>query len=312
MILKNRQFYHQWFDYLVHISSKRNYVYYEIPKNACSTIKKTLIQSESTKIVENIHNRNESSLISPTEYNFDVRSKFKFCFIRNPYSRILSCYLDKIERKNQKNIYYCKILNFQYNQSLSFVDFLNKLKKDDNIYRDIHWAPQSFLLPIDLGYVDFYGKFENFHNDFLYVLKKISLNPESIYRVEPHKTNSCDKLEKYFTNEAIEIVQELYADDFRLFKYDFNIENQKSDLQDIVDGRDVAIKDLNIKLNLQKFYSLSTAKPLEKTIKRLEDEKSNLQTQINQLQNTLNALPIKKQQLKISNLEQDLINKKLQ
>lgn len=36
-----------------------------------------------------------------------------------------------------------------------------------------------------------------------------------------------------------------------------------------------------------------------------------LQTQINQLQNTLNALPIKKQQLEISNLEQDLINKKL-
>ncbi|HEG5396486.1 TPA: hypothetical protein SEZ58_001511 [Campylobacter coli] len=44
---------------------------------------------------------------------------------------------------------------------------------------------------------------------------------------------------------------------------------------------------------------------------KLIDEKSNLQTQINQLQNTLNALPIKKQQLEISNLEQDLINKKL-
>ncbi|WP_059006517.1 hypothetical protein [Campylobacter coli] len=45
---------------------------------------------------------------------------------------------------------------------------------------------------------------------------------------------------------------------------------------------------------------------------KLIDEKTNLQTQINQLQNTLNALPIKKQQLEISNLEQDLINKKLQ
>ncbi|MGJ0190599.1 DUF1919 domain-containing protein, partial [Campylobacter coli] len=45
---------------------------------------------------------------------------------------------------------------------------------------------------------------------------------------------------------------------------------------------------------------------------KLIDEKSNLQTQINQLQNTLNTLPIKKQQLEISNLEQDLINKKLQ
>ncbi|BEK08378.1 hypothetical protein B10879_03580 [Campylobacter coli] len=45
---------------------------------------------------------------------------------------------------------------------------------------------------------------------------------------------------------------------------------------------------------------------------KLIDEKLNLQIQINQLQNTLNTLPIKKQQLEISNLEQDLINKKLQ
>ncbi|MGI7163395.1 hypothetical protein ACNGDD_07345, partial [Campylobacter coli] len=39
---------------------------------------------------------------------------------------------------------------------------------------------------------------------------------------------------------------------------------------------------------------------------KLIDEKLNLQIQINQLQNTLNTLPIKKQQLEISNLEQEL------
>ncbi|EAK6286798.1 alpha-2,3-sialyltransferase [Campylobacter lari] len=44
----------------------------------------------------------------------------------------------------------------------------------------------------------------------------------------------------------------------------------------------------------------------------LISEKINLQNQLNQFQNTLNSLPIKKQQLEISNLEQDLINKKLQ
>ncbi|MCV3383863.1 hypothetical protein L8T67_00495 [Campylobacter lari] len=44
----------------------------------------------------------------------------------------------------------------------------------------------------------------------------------------------------------------------------------------------------------------------------LINEKTNLQNQLNQFQNTLNSLPIKKQQLEISNLEQDLINKKLQ
>ncbi|EAL3939292.1 sugar transferase [Campylobacter lari] len=44
----------------------------------------------------------------------------------------------------------------------------------------------------------------------------------------------------------------------------------------------------------------------------LINEKTNLQNQLSQFQNTINSLPIKKQQLEISNLEQDLINKKLQ
>ncbi|MCV3482683.1 hypothetical protein [Campylobacter sp. CNRCH_2014_0184h] len=44
----------------------------------------------------------------------------------------------------------------------------------------------------------------------------------------------------------------------------------------------------------------------------LINEKTNLQNQLSQFQNTINSLPMKKQQLEISNLEQDLINKKLQ
>ncbi|MFG5101129.1 hypothetical protein O8I36_05430 [Campylobacter lari] len=59
--------------------------------------------------------------------------------------------------------------------------------------------------------------------------------------------------------------------------------------------------------------------PLQTQITNLTNEKqnliserANLQNQLSQFQNTINSLPIKKQQLEISNLEQDLINKKLQ
>ncbi|HEG2581381.1 TPA: hypothetical protein SCV07_000699 [Campylobacter lari] len=73
---------------------------------------------------------------------------------------------------------------------------------------------------------------------------------------------------------------------------------------------------LQVKLPIE---SVSLYSDLQTTItiltnekQSLIDDKINLQNQLAQFQNTLNFLPIKKQQFEISNLEQDLINKKLQ
>ena len=46
-------------------------------------------------------------------------------------------------------------------------------------------------------------------------------------------------------------------------------------------------------------------------IKSQKENIENLTTQLNTLNNQINSIPIKKQSLEISNLEQDLINKKL-
>ncbi|MCH3717604.1 hypothetical protein LZB68_00665 [Campylobacter lari] len=56
----------------------------------------------------------------------------------------------------------------------------------------------------------------------------------------------------------------------------------------------------------------STISSLEQNKIQLSQEKDKIQQDNASLRQTLNSLPIKKQQLEISNLEQDLINKKLQ
>ena len=100
---------------------------------------------------------------------------FKFGFVRNPWSRILSEY-------RYRNYFY----------HLSFRDFvLNKMPKpgwSDN-YR--HVMPQYDMLYDESGnlLVDFVGRFENLQQDFDKVCKALSISSSSL----PHRNKSNKK-----------------------------------------------------------------------------------------------------------------------
>ena len=91
-------------NYLINISKTYKYVYLETPKVACSTIKRTFQKAEVTalggEVAKNIHDKNLSPLLSPLDIQngldsmFEGDEFFRFSFVRNPYSRILSAYLD--------------------------------------------------------------------------------------------------------------------------------------------------------------------------------------------------------------------------
>ena len=95
------------FEYSINVSIKHRYVYIETPKVGCSTIKDTLQRMEldypdlQRSDPEMIHDRNYSPLLRPAQtWGLDrllhSRDFFVFCFVRNPYTRLLSAYLDKI------------------------------------------------------------------------------------------------------------------------------------------------------------------------------------------------------------------------
>jgi hypothetical protein len=104
----------------------------------------------------------------------DFSRYFKFSFVRNPWSRILSEYRYR-----------------NYFKHLSFRDFvLNKLPKPgwDDKYR--HVMPQYDMLHDDQGnlLVDFVGRFENLQADFDTVCRRLEIAHSKV----PHQ-NKSDK-----------------------------------------------------------------------------------------------------------------------
>jgi hypothetical protein len=225
------------FDYLVNVSQRFKYVYIETPKVACSTVKYHLqmieFDEDERRIYRDVHNRAFSPIRRISELGLtddtlnDVMfgaDYFHFMFVRNPYTRTLSCYLDKIVKGSHDEVAAKrKILEVPVDEEISFEDFLRAVQKQPINKMDIHWTPQTYLLGVSQGYrYDFIGRFENFDADLARALRRVRgyHKPfESIQKRQYVFTEANQKVLQYYTPEAKKLVEELYADDFTYLGY---------------------------------------------------------------------------------------------
>lgn len=144
---------------------------------------------------------------------------FKFVFVRNPYTRTLSAYLDKIAQGKRKPAG----LAAGPGTVPAFADFCRYLS-EGGLHENGHWAPQDDLLLIPVDHFDFIGKLENFDNDFDYVLGRIHGNGADGRRHEvrvsrANQTNANRRMREYYTAQTAETVARLFEADFKAFGY---------------------------------------------------------------------------------------------
>ncbi len=216
-------------NYLVNVSVKNRYIYFEAPKVGCSTIKRTLQKIEDP-LFDNenpkaIHNKRESPLLSPNmlehplEYYIEEAQFFTFALVRNPFSRILSCYLDKFAKRGPNNLKLFPILNFDPADEVSFPEFLEAVGKQDPNDMNIHWRPQAYLIPNHRIRFDFIGHFERFEEDLNTVLERIFPAFDRVYSLNGHATGADNRLKEYYCDASERLVREIYAKDFEQFAY---------------------------------------------------------------------------------------------
>jgi hypothetical protein len=127
---------------------------------------------------------------------------FKFGFVRNPWSRLVSAY--------HYSVNWYKLNNHPRCNSKKFNDFSTWMN-DHNPYK---YGNQ-------LRYVrgcDFIGKTENLQQDFNIICDKIKIPQQQL----PHRNATKHKhYTEYYDDETRQIVAEKYAKDIEYFNYEF-------------------------------------------------------------------------------------------
>lgn len=133
------------------------------------------------------------------------RNYFKFSFVRNPETRFISAWKDKVLKQN-----YFRFTNEELEKMQDLDHFISWVEKLDIDKCDEHLRSQNSL--IDLNNIDFLGRFENFQNDFNTVMNQLSIESENIEHLnkgirEELELNKGQRLRIY----------NIYKKDFQIF-----------------------------------------------------------------------------------------------
>lgn len=145
--------------------------------------------------------------------SFDLyRDYFKFAFIRNPWDRLVSCWLDKVIKKNAFNF-----SPKQYLQMQEFEKFIDYIAQKDLENSNRHYRLQSRLVNLDC--VDYLGRFENFESDLNKIINVLQFGAVKIKKI--NKSPGRKNYREYYNDRTILKVADMYCEDIRLFSYEY-------------------------------------------------------------------------------------------
>ncbi len=217
-------------DNRVVVDLERGFLYNRIPKAANTTLMCALFQTYFAEDLtsEELARRAKSFHSVPSELDKKAVEKidnlFKFTFVRNPYSRTLSAYLDKISRPEKSREYRAKVpqLFKKFGPRPSFYDFCQYLA-DGGLYANKHWAPQVSLFALPPEKFDLIGKIEKLNQDFEKVLKNLPglKSPGNPGRVGT-TTSASTKIDQHYNTNLLQLIRDLYQEDFNKLNYSPN------------------------------------------------------------------------------------------
>jgi len=239
-----RRLYEGEFNYAFSISLKNKYVYVENAKAACTVLKSILGEWEFAgcnlgsdiprAFLRDVHiNVIGTPFVKPFQLGEDLFNDiiqsaeyFRFSFVRNPYTRLLSAYLDKVVKQEpaaEEIFREAGALGIAESaENLSFLSFLRCIESRMSRTRfiDKHWRPQHFQLNPEAIRYDFIGKVETFEKDMLHLSTKLNRVAPDVQRSYGHETQAGSRVAEYYNEQTIALLLKIYDKDFEHFSYD--------------------------------------------------------------------------------------------
>ncbi len=206
------------------ISRKYNFIYIENPLCATSTFFRFLLKEPPIDFEAKMEN------LTLEKLNGKYKSFLKFSVVRNPWSRVVSCYNKKI--LNAMGINVMAIIS-QYDglfPRMRFEDFVNWLcsEKGQDSYSDPHWISQHSILCGNSGspIYNYLIKLENFEEGIRNLFEKLGLpfcrlpkaGLSEIQLIKP-LYKSWKEYYLGLDNKTIKDIEKRYEKDAKIFSY---------------------------------------------------------------------------------------------
>lgn len=162
---------------------------------------------------------------------------FRFVFVRDPYTRLLSCYMDKFRNEDpiyvhrEYRLFLAQLFSWREARAAdidtdprpSFRAFVDELVKHAPVEMNAHWRPQTVLCGFGLVRYDFVGRMENLKEDVRHVFKRLG-KPDEQFPTQrqlgfPPSGASSLLADGLYTLDLMYKVRVVYEDDFRLLGY---------------------------------------------------------------------------------------------
>lgn len=236
------------------------FAYRVLPKCACSTIGQVMYFGDHGRFFDgDIHDADDGILKWDQEHNreriaamIEGGGALQFTCVRNPFTRILSAYFDKIcgiQRNGKRyrgNLVPLLMQKYgidvggddgkdEFDQIASFRRFL-LFARDTIRWRrpmdpDIHWSAMSGHVStfiVNGGRYDHIFPTEAFNEGMQVVLDHVRMkHPVDLATIPRfnesagHGPKRAHPVEDYFDDLSMHLVYEIYKRDFQVFKYDF-------------------------------------------------------------------------------------------
>ncbi len=217
-----------------HISLVNKYVYVEVPKAGCGTMKATLGGLEAARkgpglvqrVQEAPHNRiNATPFVKPFQLPSDMLEEVltssayrRFTVVRDPAPRVLSGYLEKIGQGLKQSEPIVAALGVPAS-AITLEQFLDVIAAQDSREQDPHWRRQADH--VGWGILDY--------NDAIH-LEQLDTSWDRVSDLTDipdlretfycrNSTGASAKVDEYFTPELHDRVRSIYARDYEVFGY---------------------------------------------------------------------------------------------
>jgi hypothetical protein len=209
----------------LHVAPACGAAYVNNPKVACSTIKmalqRTQVGDPEYLPATSVHDYAESPLLTWPDVTLEragglLDKHFTFSFVRCPYRRLQSAYVNKIFKPQKQGAPRMQA-GFGRHERPTFDAFVEAITAQDSTDHNPHWRAQHINLSVDAVQYDFIGKLEKFAQDWATLSARLDLPPE------PERAGkTTDPSHAAYTVRTAALVAQSYARDFDVFGYDSN------------------------------------------------------------------------------------------